>query len=140
MVDMLAGDGGGGAGTVGGLVGGAGGLKLGEVGGLLGFRVLRVFMADLAVLGGNEIVSVLLGKAFLVGDRLDGGMVVILVDFTVDGLCRLLVAVGLHLLLGDRRADCFVDIGAVALVGGELADGVLGGLHLGCVVNMYLDK
>lgn len=140
VVDVLAGDGGSGVDALGGLMGGGARLKLGEMGCLLGFGVFGVLMADLAVLCWDEVVGVFLRKAFLVGDRLDSGVVVILVHFTVDGLCGLLVAVRLYLLFGDGRANCFVDIGAVALVGSEITDGFFGGLHLGYVVNVSLDE
>lgn len=70
------------------------------------------------------------------GDRLDRGVMMVLVDFTVDRLCGFLMTMRLHLFLGDSRTDRFVDIGAVSLVRGKIADGLFCCLHLGCVESL----
>lgn len=139
MMNVLAGDGWGSGDAVCCFLGGAAGLELGELGLDLRFGLLWVLVDDLSVLSGDHVVGVLLGQFLFVGDGLHCGVGVVLMDLTIDRLGGFLVAVRFDLLLDDGRLDCLVHIGMVALVGGELGDGFLGGLHGGemdqvCVV------
>jgi len=78
---------------------------------LAGLFMVAVF--EFAVLHGGWVVGVLFGKDFAVLDWLDGGVVVILVDFAVDCFCDLFVADGLDFFAGYGSADGFVDSGVV---------------------------
>jgi len=95
----------------------------------LGFGVVGIFVADLTVLGGDQVVSVLLREDLLVGNWLDCGVVVILMHLTVYSLNNLLMSMGLDGLLDHCRSDMLVDCGGVALLGGEVVDSIFGGLH-----------
>lgn len=53
--------------------------------------VVIVAVVDLLVLDGSHVVVVHLWQSLFMSDRLDGGVMVILVDFTVDDLLGLLV-------------------------------------------------
>ena len=70
-------------------------------------------MANLAVLNRNHLVFVLFREYFTVLDGLNGGVVVILVDLTVDGGLGLFMFVFVNTFLLDRRIDLLVDGGVV---------------------------
>lgn len=67
----------------------------------------------LALLDGGHLVNVLLWENFTVLDRLDRGVVVILVDLTVDGGGGLFVTVLGDILLHYSRGDLLVDGGVI---------------------------
>lgn len=113
VVDALAGNGGCSRGGLCGLGSLARRLELSELSFGGGFVVVRVFVADLAVFGRQRLVLVLLRQNLLVGYRLDGGVVVILMDFFVDGLSCLLVLMRLHCLVDDTRLDALINLGVV---------------------------
>jgi hypothetical protein len=131
VVDVLAGDGGGGGDALCGLLGGATGLELGEVGFDVGFGSLGVFMVNLAVFRRDYVVSMLLRESLLMGDGLHGGVGVVLVDLAVDRLGCLFMTMRLDGLLCHSRSDCLVHMSRVTLVGGEVGNGFLGSLHYG---------
>lgn len=64
-------------------------------------------------LDGCHVVDVLLGQNLLVLDGLDGGVVMVLVDLTVDGGLHILVAGLDNLLLDDSGSYLLVDGGIV---------------------------
>lgn len=67
----------------------------------------------LALLNGGHLVNVLLGENFTVLDWLHRGVVVILVDFTVDGSGGLLMTVLGDALIDYGRGDNLVDGGVI---------------------------
>lgn len=80
-------------------------LELSGFGSELVFDVGVVAVLDVAVLNATHLMSVLLGEDLLVGDGLDGGMVVVLVDFAVYGGGDIFVAGGGDVLLLDGGVD-----------------------------------
>ncbi len=108
MVNVLASDDGrGGA----GLDGPALDAGIPELGCLL--AELRRDIVTLAVvvltnLDGSDLVNVGLRDDLAGEDRLDGGVVVVLVDLLVDSLLDLLVAALLYRLMGDGRGHLLV--------------------------------
>jgi hypothetical protein len=80
---------------------GAGVFELGLLGGETVLNVVVIPMLDVAVLDAGHVVCVLLGKDLLVLDGLNGGVVVVLVDFTVNGCLEVLVLGASDVLLGD---------------------------------------
>lgn len=148
VVDVLAGGGGGDGGAVGRLVGGGCVLEAGGFRVELGADVLLVAVVDGLVLDGEDVVGVLLGaggvrldgkrvvmrclQGLLGLDGLDDSMVVVLVDFLVEGAGDVLVLVGPDLLVGDGLLHRLVYGGGVlAIVGDEVGNGLLSFLH-GC--------
>jgi hypothetical protein len=123
VMDMLArGDWKGGLSVV-GLVCCGGVLELGSFTSDKVFRLTLVVVMKLAVFNWNHVVGVLLGKKFLVLQRLHGCVVMVLVDLTVDGLRDVLMASGLDGLGGHGRVYNLLNVGVVAMSAGELADG-----------------
>ena len=68
-----------------------------------------ITVVDLTGLSGGDAVGVLLGKNLTILDGLDRGVVVVDVDFLVDGGLGLLDARLLDSLLDDGRSDLLVD-------------------------------
>lgn len=68
----------------------------------------RISVVVLTVLDGGHVVDVLLREDFLVLHRLDGGVVVVLVNLTVDGSLHILVTGLDNLLLHDGGSDFLV--------------------------------
>lgn len=63
-------------------------------------------------------------------NRLDGSVVVILVNLLVDGCGHLFVAMRADLLLGNGSVDIFIDTGlVVTILGDEAGNGLLGSVH-----------
>lgn len=96
--------------------------------GLLG--LVGVAVIELALLNRTDISLVLLREYLAVQNGLDGAVIVVLVDFLVDGGVDLLVYMGLDGLVGDAGRDSLVDSGVfMAGLRGELTELVLDFLH-----------
>lgn len=80
-------------------------FELGLFGGEAFFDVGVVAVFDVAVLDAGHLVGVFFWKDLTVLDWLHGGMVVVLVDFSVDGCGGLLVASGCYILVLDGGVD-----------------------------------
>lgn len=99
---------------------------------LLDMRIAA--MVDILVLDADNIVRVLLGEDFAVVDGLHRGMVVVLVDFTVDGGGDIFVAGRCNVFLLDGGLDSLVHAGVVFAVLVEKGrDGGLCFLHDGWI-------
>jgi len=72
-----------------------------------------VAVFESAVLNSNKVVSVLLRENLTVGDRLNRGVVVVLVNLLVDGSGDLLVLGGSDSLVENSGCDALVDGGVV---------------------------
>lgn len=95
---------------------------------LFGGTVVAVI--ELAVLDVGRPVDVIFGENLLVFDRLNDVVVVILVDFLVDGCVDLLVLSRLDGFVGDGWGSLFVDRSVVVSgVGQEFVHCCLGLLH-----------
>ena len=93
-------------------------------------NIVLVAVLVTAVLNGDDVGVVLSGKNLFVDDGLLGGVVVILVNFLVDGGDVLLVLLSLDSLVLNGRSDLLVNGGVVvARLGHEVLDGSLGGIH-----------
>ncbi len=112
-----------------GLMGGGGMLKSAELGSYSGLGVLVVLMSEFLVLDWDHVMLVLLGQRLLVGDRLDGSVIMVLVNITVHCLRDFLMSVREDVLLCHGRVHDLVDGGFVASVRGELVNGGLSGFH-----------
>jgi hypothetical protein len=97
---------------------------------------INVAVVELAVLNSSELSSVLLGQNLAVLDGLDSAVVVVLVDFLVNGSVDLLVDVRLDDLVLDSGSNCLVDSGVmVTRAAHEVGDSCLRLVHCdGCVV------
>jgi len=124
-----------------GVCGGAVGGSVLELGGLLLELLLdgrRVTVVVLTVLDGSGTVLVLLGKNLTVLNGLDGGVVVVLVDLTVDGTSHVLVVCLVDSLLCDSRGDGLVDGGVMlASTVHEVRNGSLSLVHCECETGDY---
>jgi len=78
----------------------------------------------------NDVVNVLLRCNLSVCDRLDSGVVMMLVNFSVNSLLSLLVSVWLDNFLNNGGVHNLVDIGSVTSSAGDLADCCSCCLHL----------
>ena len=89
-----------------------------------------VSMIELSVLYRADVVMMLLGKDLLVMHRLNGGMVVVLVDLFVNSCVDVFVVCRFDCLMLDRRSDCAVN-GCIVMarLGHEVGDGFLGFVH-----------
>lgn len=92
-------------------------------------RLALVVVVELAVFNGDHVMGMLLGQYLLMLQGLHGCVVVVLVDFTVNSLCDILMTSGLDSLGGDGRVDDLLDVGLVAMSACEIADGGFGRLH-----------
>lgn len=87
-----------------------------ELGSLASETVLNLPLITVlvgAVLNSDQVVGVLLGEDLAVGHGLDRGVVVVLVDFFVDGSDDLLVLSAVDGLVQDSRGDGLVDGGVM---------------------------
>jgi hypothetical protein len=119
---------------VSGLVGVGGVLKLGSLTLESEASLIMVVVVELLVDGILHDVVMLLREDFLMLNRLDGGVVVVLVNLTVDSLGELLMTGGLDVLAGNRWADALGDIGGVAPLAGDAGNCGSSFLHLECKV------
>lgn len=101
VVNVLTSDGGGGSAGVLGLIDFTSILELGTLGFEALLYVVLVAVLDVAVLDTCHLVGVLLWENLLVGDGLDRGVVVVLVNFTVDGGGNIFVSGWGDGLVGD---------------------------------------
>lgn len=100
-----------------------------------GLHVVIVAVVDLLVLDRSDVVGVLLWQNLTVLDRLDGGVVVVLVHLTVDGSLSLLVLGAGDVLLLDSWGNRLVDGGVVvSRLGHEGVNSLLSLVHceVGC--------
>lgn len=74
---------------------------------------IRVAVLDLAILNGSHAVGVLLWKNFAIFDWLDRGVVMVLVDLTINGSLSLFMTLLDYLLLHNRGSDLLVDCGVM---------------------------
>lgn len=89
-----------------------------------------IAVVKLAVLNGTKLGSVLLGENLTVQHRLDGAVVVILVDLLVDGCVDLLVYVGLNDFVLNSGGYSLVDSGVMVTgAAHEVGDSCLGLVH-----------
>lgn len=96
----------------------------------LGLDLLGLIMLEAAVLHGDNVVVVLLGKNLAVLDWLHAGVVVVLVNLLVDCGDNLLTLLTLDGLVNHSGSDLLVDGGVVmAGLGHEVFDGCLCGIH-----------
>lgn len=105
-----------------------------ELGAYTALSLLLIVVAELAVLSWEQVVLVLLRQDLLCSDRLDGGVVMVLVNLTVDGGCDLLVLNGLDNLLDDGGVNDLVHLGDGTAVTGDVLDCLSSGVHVcGCL-------
>lgn len=110
-------------------------LELSTLGLEAGLHVVIVAVVDLLVLNSGDVVGVLLWENLAVLDRLDRGVVVVLVHLTVDGSLGLLVLGAGDVLLLDSWGNRLVDGGVVvSRLGHEGVDSLLSLVHceVGC--------
>ena len=74
----------------------------------IGIAVLMVTFLDR-----NDVVMMLLGKDFTVMDRLNGGVVMVLMDLTIDGSSGLLVTLLDDVLVYDGGGNLLVNRGVM---------------------------
>ena len=67
-------------------------------------------------------------------EGLHGGMMVVLVDLTVQSLRYVFMTSGFHSFLRDMSIGALVHLCSMALAASELGDGVLCSLHDVCVL------
>lgn len=104
------------------------GLLLGET----GLDVLGVTMLVAALFGGNDVVLVLFWQDLTIVDRLDGGVVMVLVNLLVNSSGDVLVLGALDVLVGHGGSDTLVYGGVMMTsLSHEVFDGCLR-----CKVNM----
>jgi len=119
VVDMLACNGGvGGCGVL-GLADSAGIFELGLLGLKALLDVIVIAMLDISMLYASKVVAVLLWENFPVLDGLDGGVVMILMNFAVNGCGDILVVSAGDILVGDRWVNSLVDGGIMLSILGE---------------------
>ena len=138
VVDMLANNSSSCRVSLGGVALSAGVLELGLLGSQAILDGLVFAMVMLTMLNGDHAVVVLLRQNLAVLYWLDGGVIMVLVDLTVDG-SRLLFMMGL--------VDCLIDNGwgyvlldggvMVSRLGDEVLNGSLGFIH-NVLVGVYL--
>ena len=88
-------------------------LELSSLAGETCFDLSSVTVVKLAALYSDEVVCVLLRKDLTVGDGLDRGVVVVLVNLFVDGSEDLLVLGLVDGLVEDGRCDTLMDGGVM---------------------------
>jgi len=89
-----------------------------------------VAVIELSVLDGTKLGSVLLGEHLTVLNRLNGAVVVVLMNLLVDSCLNLLVLVGLDHLVSDSGSNRLMDGSVVVTrLGHEVRDGCLGLFH-----------
>lgn len=89
-------------------------------------------MVEFSVLYGSEFGVMLLGKNLSVLDGLNGAVIVVLVDLSVDSCRDILVLMWLDCLVLDMWCNCLMDCGVmVSGLGHEVVDCGFGFLHFG---------
>lgn len=78
-----------------------------------GFDSLGIAMLMVTLLDGDDVVMMFLGKDFTVKDGLNGGVVMVLMDFTVDGCRGLFVALLDDGLVHDGGSDLLMNGGVM---------------------------
>ena len=78
-----------------------------------GFDCIGIAMLMVTFLDGNDVVMMLFGKDFTVYNRLNGGVVMVLVDLTIDGSGGLLVTLLDDVLVDDGGSNLFVNSGVM---------------------------
>ena len=78
-----------------------------------GFDSIGIAMLMVTFLNRDDVVMMFLGKDFAVMDRLNGGVVMVLMDFTVDGSSGLLVTLLNDGLVDDSGSNLLVDSGVM---------------------------
>ena len=78
-----------------------------------GFDSIGIAMLMMAFLDGDDVVMMFLGKDFAVMDRLNGGVVMVLMDLTIDGSSSLLVTLLNDVLVDDSGSNLLVDSGVM---------------------------
>lgn len=130
MVDVLASDGRGSGLSVVGFLDTLMVLEVTEFGSESLLGLMLVLVVEFSFFGGQDVVGMLLRKSFLVRQRLNGGVVVMLMNLTVNSLGGFLVEVRLDGLSSDGGVDRLIDGGVVAPVAGDLVDGGSSCFHL----------
>jgi len=114
----------------------AGVLELGLLGCEAGLGVFVGAVLDVAVLDAGHLVGVLFGEDLAVLDGLDGGVVVVLVDFTVDGFGLLVDLGASYVLVLDGGVDSLVHGSfMLSILGKEVSDRCLCFIHCDGVVR-----
>jgi len=89
-----------------------------------------VAVLELTVLNGTKVVVVLLWEDFTILDRLDRGVVVVLVNLLIESSLDILVTLTVDGLVSDCRCNLLVDGGVVVTrLGHKVLDCCLGGFH-----------
>jgi len=92
--------------------------------------VVVISVCDFAVLNTGHLVGVLLWENLTILDRLNGGVVMILVDLTINGGLLLLELSFNNALMGDGWVDALVDSGVMlSILVEESGNGLLGFIH-----------
>jgi len=81
--------------------------------------MLIVAMLDVAVLDAAHLVAVLFGEDLAVLDGLDGGVVVVLMDFTVDGSRHILLSGGGDIFVLNGRINSLVNSSVMLSIPGK---------------------
>jgi hypothetical protein len=102
-----------------------GGLRLESSAGLKFVVVVELLVDDWLYL-----VMMLLREDFLMLDWLDGSVVMVLMDLTVNSLGELFMTYGFDVFLGDSWGDSLSHIGGVASFAGDAGDCCFRFLHL----------
>lgn len=99
---------------------------------------LVISMVELFLLDRNHLMRVLLWENFTVGNWLNSGVVMVLVNLPVDGLRSLLMSSRLDNLASDRRVDYFIDVREVTCLGGKLVNGFSCSFHFAKVNTLVI--
>lgn len=92
--------------------------------------VIIVAVMDFTLLNASEVVGMLLWENFLVLDRLDGSVVMILMNFAIHSRGYILVVSRCNVLVLDGRIDALMDGGGVfAILVEEVGNCCLGLIH-----------
>lgn len=92
--------------------------------------VFRIVMVILSFFAREDVVGVLLGQPFLMLERLDCGVVMVLMNLTVDSFSGLLVTMWSNGLSSHGGVDGFLDGGVVAPIASDLLNGCFGCFHI----------
>lgn len=95
-------------------------LKVAKMRGKFVLGLVFVFMAILPVFGREDVVRVLLREPFFMGYGLDSGVVVMLMDLTINGLGCFFMLMRSDRFPCDSRVDGFLHRGMMTPLGGEL--------------------
>jgi len=129
MVDVFALNSWCGSSRVSGFVGVGGVLELSQFSLESLASLMLVAMVEFLLDDRLHLVVMLLWEDFLVLDGLDSGVVVILVDLTVNRFSEFLMSGGLDVLAGDSWSNTLRDVGGVALAAGKLGNRGSGFIH-----------